>query len=148
DRTGNREMEHFSGLASKMPVYTFFAGLFFFAGLGLPGMSGFVGELMVLIGAFNAVSLPIWVGVIAAGGIVISAAYFLWALQRMFFGKYFVRKAEWDARMHDLSVRELLMLIPIAILVVVLGVYPKLILSYSEETMEFFVRQLSLWSAK
>lgn len=142
DRTGNREMENFSGLASKMPVYTFFMALFFFAGLGLPGLSGFVGELMVLIGAFES-NLSYWIGVLAIVGIIISAAYFLWTIQRMFFGKYFVREPEWRDRMYDLTLREKLMLIPLAVLVLALGIYPKLVLNFSAATMEFFIQHLT-----
>jgi NADH-quinone oxidoreductase subunit M len=143
DRTNNREIEHFSGLASKMPVYTFFVALFFFAGLGLPGMSGFVGELMVLIGAFKSSELSFWISILAVLGIAISAAYFLWTIQRMFFGDYFVRESSWEKNMFDLSAREKLMLIPLGILVLALGIYPRLILDYSNETINFFVQHIS-----
>lgn len=143
DRTNNREIEHFSGLAYKMPAYTFFVAVFFFAGLGLPGLSGFVGELMVLMGAFKTTSLSIWIGLIAILGIAISAAYFLWTIQRMFFGKYFVREKAWEKNMIDLSVREKFMLIPLAVLVIVLGIYPRLVLDYSNETINFFVQHIS-----
>ncbi|MEO1255028.1 MAG: NADH-quinone oxidoreductase subunit M, partial [Bacteroidota bacterium] len=143
DRTGNRQMESFSGLASKMPVYTFFVVLFFFAGLGLPGLSGFVGELMVLIGAFSSSSLSLWIGLLAVVGIIVSAAYFLWTIQRMFFGVYFVRSQTWEASMIDLTIREKLMLVPLAILVVLLGIFPRLILDFSIETIEFFSLHLS-----
>ena len=146
DRTGNREMEHFSGLSNKMPVYTFFVGLFFFAGLGLPGLSGFVGELLVLMGAFRAESLSIWFGLVAVSGLVISAAYFLWTIQRMFLGSYFVREKSWENNMIDLTSREKLQLIPLALLVVLLGIYPRLVLDISNETINFFVQQISLIS--
>lgn len=143
DRTRNREIEHFSGLASKMPMFTFLTALFFFAGLGLPGLSGFVGELMVLLGAFKATSFSYWIGVLATFGIAVSAAYFLWTMQRVFFGKYFVREKSWEANMIDLGARELLMLIPLAILVVLLGIYPRLVLDFSDETINFFVKHIS-----
>jgi len=143
DRTNNRMMEHFSGLVSKMPIYTFFVVLFFFAGLGLPGLSGFVGELMVLIGAFKAGALSIWIGLLATLGIAVSAGYFLWTIQRMFFGKYFVREKSWEPNMIDLTPREKFMLVPLAILVIVLGIYPRLILDYSNETINFFVQHVS-----
>ncbi len=142
DRTSNREMEHFSGLASKMPVYTFFTVVFFFAGLGLPGLSGFVGELMVLIGAFKTSSLSIWIGILATLGIAISAAYFLWTIQRMFFGKYFVRERSWEEYMNDLSAREKLMLIPLTVLVLLLGIYPRVVLDCSNDTINFFVQHV------
>lgn len=143
DRTNNREMEHFSGLASKMPTYTVFVVIFFFAGLGLPGLSGFVGELLILIGAFKASALSLWIGILATLGIAISAGYFLWTIQRMFFGKYFVREKTWDSNMIDLTAREKFMLIPLAILVLLLGIYPRLILDYSNETINFFIQHVS-----
>lgn len=143
DRTNNRMMENYSGLASKMPAYTFFVALFFFAGLGIPGMSGFVGELMVLIGAFTSESLGIWIGMIAILGIIVSAAYFLWTIQRMFYGRYFVREQAWESNMLDLTIREKLMLIPLAILVILLGIFPRLILDFSSGTIEFFMQHVS-----
>ncbi len=143
DRTGNRKMENFSGLASKMPVYTFFMAIFFFAGLGLPGLSGFVGELMVLMGAFESSQFSIWIGLLSTLGIAISAAYFLWTIQRMFYGKYFVRESSWEINMFDLTAREKLMLIPLTILVVLLGIFPRLILDYSNESINFFIKQIS-----
>lgn len=143
DRTHNRKMENFSGLASKMPIYTFFMALFFFAGLGLPGMSGFVGELMVLLGAFKSTFFSAWIGPLAVTGIIISAAYFLWTIQRMFFGNYFVREQAWEQNMFDLTMREKLMFVPLALLVVLLGIYPRLILDYSDQTITFFIEHLS-----
>ncbi|MEO9485057.1 MAG: NADH-quinone oxidoreductase subunit M [Ekhidna sp.] len=143
DRTGNRQMENFSGLAGKMPVYTFFMAIFFFAGLGLPGLSGFVGELMVLMGAFGSSQFSLWIGILATLGIAISAAYFLWTIQRMFYGKYFVREPNWEPNMFDLTAREKLMLIPLVILVILLGIFPRLILDYSNESINFFIQQVS-----
>ncbi|MEQ8904355.1 NADH-quinone oxidoreductase subunit M [Ekhidna sp.] len=144
DRTGNRQMENFSGLAARMPVYTFFMAVFFFAGLGLPGLSGFVGELMVLMGAFGSSKFSLWIGILSTLGIAISAAYFLWTIQRMFYGKYFVRESAWESNMFDLTAREKLMLIPLAILVIALGIYPRLVLDYSNETINFFIQQFSI----
>lgn len=141
DRTHDRTIENFSGLASKLPVYTFFVIIFFFAGLGLPGLSGFVGELLVLMGAYGS-DLNIWASLMATLGIAISAAYFLWTIQRMFFGPYFVRDAAWGEKMKDLSIREKLMLIPLALMVVVLGIYPKLLLDISDHTIHLFISNL------
>ncbi|MEM9895465.1 MAG: NADH-quinone oxidoreductase subunit M [Bacteroidota bacterium] len=140
DRTGNREIENFSGLASKMPVFAFFMGIFFFAGLGLPGFSGFVGELMILMGSFDS-TIPLSVSLLAVSGIILSAAYLLWTAQRVFFGRYFVRRAEWEPKMTDLSLMEKVMFIPLAFLVIILGVYPRLVLDYSEATLTFFASQ-------
>lgn len=143
DRTNNRTMDCFSGLGAKMPIYTFFVGLFFFAGLGLPGLSGFVGELMVLLGAFSSNYLSIWVGLAAVIGIIISAAYFLWTIQRVFLGKYFVRESSWQDKMQDLSMREKSMLIVLGTLIIALGVFPRFILDVSEYSVQLLVHQFS-----
>lgn len=142
DRTRNREIEHFSGLASKMPAFTFFAAIFFFAGLGLPGLSGFVGELLVLLGAFKTGAFSYWIGILATTGIAISAGYFLWTIQRVFFGAYFVREKAWEPNMVDLGAREFLMLAPLAVLIVILGIYPRIVLDFSEETISYFIQHI------
>lgn len=141
DRTKNRQIENFSGLATKMPVFTLFVAIFFFAGLGMPGFSGFVGELMVLIGVFKVAFLSKWVGLLATLGILLGAAYFLWAFQRMFLGEYFVRKSEWGSRMKDLNKREIFMLLMLALLVVFLGLYPKFMLDYMSDSIQLIANQ-------
>ena len=141
DRTGDRRINNFSGLASLMPRFTFFTVLFFFASLGLPGLSGFVGEFLVFLGSIGSSHIPSWVGIVAIAGIVISAAYYLWALQRMFFGKFWTREKEWESKMADLTAREWSMLIPLAILVVLLGLYPNFILNPVNNSIEFFVNE-------
>lgn len=146
DRTHDRAIENVSGLASKMPQYTFFVVLFFFASLGLPGLSGFVGELLVLMGAIGAESIsgvfPAWIGMVAVLGIIISAGYYLWTLQRMFFGKYWVREEKWYEKMKDLDAREWVMLLPLGILVILLGIFPSVILDPIDNSMQFFVEHI------
>lgn len=146
DRTHDRKIENLSGLANKMPVYTFFTVVFFFASLGLPGFSGFVGELLTLIGGIGSESIngliPSWLGILAVSGIIISAAYYLWTLQRMFFGKYWTRNPSWDVKMTDLDGREWLMLLPLAILVLLFGVFPGVILEPLDHSINFFVDQV------
>ena len=144
DRSQNRQIENFSGLASKMPKFTFFVGLFFFASLGLPGLSGFVGELLVLLGAFSSSGtyLSSWVGPLAVTGILLSAGYFIWILQRMFFGKYWVREEVWQANMNDLTKREWLMLLPLGILVLVLGIFPAIVLEPITNSIRFWIEHV------
>lgn len=141
DRTQNREIENFSGLASQMPKFTFIVGLVFFASLGLPGLSGFVGELLVLMSAFASEHLSAWVGPVAVSGILVSAAYFLWTIQRMFFGEYWVREDSWQVNMVDLTTREWLVLAPLGILVVLLGIFPSLLLDPINASLNFWVEQ-------
>jgi len=119
ERRHTREIADFGGLQRVMPV---FAGAFLFiafASIGLPGLNGFIGEFLVLVGSY--LSLPAY-AVAAAFGVVLAAVYLLWAYQRMFTGP--VDKPE-NEGLRDIGLRERLVLLPIAALVVFLGVYPK-----------------------
>lgn len=130
DRTHDRAIENYRGLASRMPNYTIIVTIAFFASLGLPGFSGFIGELFVLLGAFNSGStnglLPKWSAVVAAVGLLLGAVYYLWTLQKMFFGKFWTKEDLYWTKMKDINAREYLMLIPLVILAIVLGIFPSL----------------------
>ena len=143
DRTQNRKIENFSGLATKLPGYSFVVMIVFFASLGLPGLAGFVGELLVLMGAFNVSAvdgmLPNWIGIVAVMGLLITAAYYLWTIQRMFLGKYWVREHSWEPKMKDLEIREWLIFTPLILGIVVLGMYPKIILDTMNHSIELFI---------
>ena len=143
DRTQNRSITNFSGLASKLPSYSFVAMIVFFASLGLPGLAGFVGELLVLMGAFKVnlvfVKLPIWIGIGAIIGLLITAAYYLWAIERMFLGKYWVRESSWQPKMKDLDTREWLIFAPLILGIIILGIYPKVILDTMNHSIELLI---------
>src|SRR5690606_8481843 len=132
DRVHDRYIYNFRGLASLMPKYTAYVAIAFFASLGLPGFSAFIGEAFVIIGAFNAESmatgLPRWMAIGGSLGILLSAAYFLWTLQRMFFGqtRLFGGQA-WQSALTDLSAREQIVLFPALALALLLGIAPSLI---------------------
>ncbi|WP_044201667.1 NuoM family protein [Flammeovirga sp. OC4] len=142
-RTGNLEIENYSGLSSKMPRYTMLATIAFFASLGLPGFSGFMAELFVFLGAFNSSAVnnlvPRWMTIVATLGLVLSAAYYLWAMQRIFLGKYHLKDESMDEKLKDLTKRELLMLSPLAVITLVLGIYPKLLINLIEGSVTVFV---------
>ena len=131
DRTHDRNIDSYRGLASRMPYYTILVTIAFFASLGLPGFSGFIGELFVLLGAFNSSKfnglLSKWQAAIAAIGILLGAVYYLWTLQKMFFGKFWTRKPHYWAKMTDLTHREFLVLLPLVALTIILGLYPGLL---------------------
>ena len=152
DRTYNRTIENFSGLASKLPVYTALVVIVFFASLGLPGLSGFIGEVLVLMGAFASANsdgmVPFTMAIIATLGILISAIYYLWTLQRMFFGDYWVREVSWEAQMKDITTREYLMFLPLVILMLLLGTWPRLVLDVSQVTAEQFIAHLKALGAR
>jgi NADH-quinone oxidoreductase subunit M len=119
DRAHTRGIYEFGGLASQMPVYTGFVTVAFFAAIGLPSMSGFISEALVFVGAFGVESTRI-IAMISTLGILLGAGYMLWTLQRIFFGPL---NEKW-ATLPDLDKREYSMLIPLAVIVIFLGIYP------------------------
>jgi NADH-quinone oxidoreductase subunit M len=132
DRVHTRELDKFGGLAQEMPLYAAFTGFAFMASLGLPGLSGFWGEAMTFIGAFPRYRV---LTMLAATGVIVTAAYHLWALQRMFLGKF---KESWrkskyleayGGKFPEINNRELASLAPLAVLVLVLGFWPRPLLN-------------------
>ncbi len=117
DRAHHREIDGFGGLANRMPEYTGVLGLAFMASLGLPGLCGFISEVLVFLGAFPVYRI---ITIISALTVVITAAYYLWALQRMFLGKL----NEKYAGLPDLNWRERVTLYPLGALIIILGIYP------------------------
>jgi NADH-quinone oxidoreductase subunit M len=124
-RTHDRRIDSYQGLASKLPLFTLMTAIAFFASLGLPAFSGFIGEIFTLMGGFNSPLIPRWLAGLAAFGLVLGAGYFLWTLQRMFFGKFWIR--QYEETLQDLTLREKIMLYPLAILALVFGIFPHLI---------------------
>jgi NADH-quinone oxidoreductase subunit M len=116
----------------------------FFASLGLAGFSGFVAELMVFLGAFNSAGvnalLPRWMAVTATLGLLLGAGYYLWTLQRMFFGSFYVREAAWQKKLKDLDLREYVMFIPLIIAVIVFGIFPGLFLDLVSQSVNDFIK--------
>ncbi len=142
DRTGDRLIENYRGLASAMPYFTAVVVIGFFASLGLPGFSGFIAEILILFGAFSASTnavLPVWMAILATLGLVLGATYYLWTLQRMFFGEFWVFKSKWHERLSDLTTREYLMFIPCILITIVLGIFPHLLLDIIGPSVGLFV---------
>ena len=133
DRTHDRMIENYRGLAVRMPIFTAVVIVSFFASFGLPGFSGFIAELFILLGAFNSEFvnglIPKWMAIVATSGILLGAVYYLWTLQRMFFGKFWIRTGiTWKEGLYDLDTREKIITLPLAILAVVFGIFPHLLL--------------------
>ncbi|MDI9875428.1 complex I subunit 4 family protein [Flectobacillus rivi] len=137
-RTHDRRINSYQGLASKMPVYTALTAVAFFASLGLPAFSGFIGEFFTLIGGFNSLYFPKWVTGLGVLGLVLGAGYFLWTLQRMFFGKFWSRYEE--SVLSDLNTREKLMLFPLAILALIFGIFPNLVFDVSNQAVNELIK--------
>ncbi len=119
DRLHTREIDRYGGLAINMPKYALFFMLFTMASIGLPGTSGFVGELLSLMGIYQVSS---WVAFVATTGIILGAAYMLYLYRRVIFGE---QKNADAAAMPDLTLREWAMLAPIAAAVMWMGIYPE-----------------------
>jgi len=117
-RTHMRGVDDFGGLGARLPVYTGVTMLAMLASLGLPGLMGFVAEFLIFLGAFQIYPT---LTVLALVGVVVTVAYFLWAIHRIFFGPL---NARWAA-LPDLDARERWALVPLAAVMVFVGVYPR-----------------------
>ena len=121
DRAHTREINAFGGLAARVPEYAALTGLAFMASLGLPGLAGFIGEVLVFIGSFGAADPAFrWYVIVAVPSVVITAGYYLWTMQRMFLGKM---NEKWSS-LWDVNWRERFTLYPLAVVTIALGVYP------------------------
>ena len=130
DRAHHRRIAGFGGLASVTPVYAAITSLAFFAAIGLPGLSGFISEVMILVGSFKVYQVET---IISGLGIILGAGYMLWAYQRVFFGKI----NEEYANLEEINAVELTSLVPLGIIVIVLGIFPTLLIEYFEVSMNY-----------
>ena len=138
ERRHTRLIEDFGGLARILPVFTAFFMIVTLSSIGLPGLNGFVGEFLILVGAFRS---NVTYAVLGAVGIVLAAAYMLWMFQRVMFGE--VRHEE-NRKLKDLSLREIVVLVPIVLFIVGIGVYPKPFLSRMDRSVEYVLEQAQM----
>src|SRR5205085_6709722 len=124
DRAHHRNLDNFRGLYEPMPLYGGISAIIFFAALGLPGLCGFVGEFMVVLSTWNFDKV---FAILAALTVVVTAAYILWTLQRVYLG---TNEAYKDYP--DITLRELICIVPLVILAVALGVLPSLVFNWME----------------
>ena len=137
ERSHTRDIDAFGGLWIKLPVYSGIMTLFCLGSLGLPGLSGFISEFMVFIGSYPSFKIIVPLAVI---GVVITAAYFLRMIQRMFLGTFDGKK--WEA-LTEINGREIFTVAPLAILMIGIGVYPAPLVNMIKATMENIVRLVS-----
>jgi NADH-quinone oxidoreductase subunit M len=138
DRTHVRDLDAFGGLALTMPKYTGIVTVAFFAALGLPGLSGFVSEAFSFLGAFQVDKLRI-ITMVSALGIILTAAYMLWTLQRVFLGK---TNEKWGL-LPDINARELIMLVPLAVIILALGIFPSFMLNVMASSVNNLIKLIS-----
>lgn len=140
ERRHTREISEFGGIARVMPLYTVFFALAMLASVGLPGLNGFVGEFLTLLGAFQSPFLDSQVyAIVAATGVIFAAVYLLWMFQRVMFGK---NENPANYNLKDLTKREITMLVPMVLFIVWIGVYPHTFLSKSDIYSKTLVNKL------
>jgi NADH-quinone oxidoreductase subunit M len=137
ERRHTRLLEDFGGIAKVMPVFSVFLTIVALSSIGVPGTNGFVGEFLVLVGAFK--SEPIYT-VIAATSVIFAAAYLLWAVQRIIYNPL-VKPENEALKGNDLNWREIGLLTPLVIAILWIGVYPKPALQKTEAAAERLVRE-------
>lgn len=143
DRVHHRSLHQFGGLFGRMPLYSGLAFGLFFAGMGLPGLCGFVGEFLVVLSTWK-YSIPL--AVIAASVLVLTASYILWTLQRVYLGPdYRGPRAE---SLTPISRRELWIAAPLMATAILFGVYPRALLDYSQPSVDRTVDQLVDWQER
>ncbi|MFL5336403.1 MAG: NADH-quinone oxidoreductase subunit M, partial [Geminicoccaceae bacterium] len=138
DRIHSREIDAYGGLAEVMPVYATVFMLFMLASIGLPGTSGFVGEILVIVGAFEGSS---WVAFFAATGMILGAAYMLWLYRRVIFGELLKETLK---GIRDLRANEVIAFAPLLALVIVMGIYPTLFLDPMHASVNQLLAQLGV----
>jgi NADH-quinone oxidoreductase subunit M len=119
ERRHTRLISDFGGLSKQMPIFATIFMIITLSSIGLPGTNGFVGEFLILLGAFE--SELRWYAVIATSGVILSAVYMLWMFQRVMFGKLDNVK---NQQLKDLDAREIAIMVPLVVMVFVMGVYP------------------------
>jgi len=134
ERRHTRLIADFGGLSKPVPVFAVFFMIAALSSIGIPGMNGFIGEVMIMIGGF--IVKPLY-GILAAGGVVLSAVYMLWMYQRVMFGP--VTHDE-NSKLKDLDFREIIILVPLVILIFFIGLYPQPVISKYQKSVREIVR--------
>jgi NADH-quinone oxidoreductase subunit M len=137
DRVHHRDLNQFGGIVGIMPHYTGLAAGIFFAGLGLPGLCGFIGEVFSVLSAWNYDRL---LAIIAAAGVILTAGYILWTIQRVYFGPEY--KGPHGEALTPMSGREATVAYVLLVLAIYLGVYPESMFGLMRATIAGLVQNL------
>lgn len=141
DRVHHRNLDEFGGLFGKMPVYTGVSMVIFFAALGLPGLCGFIGEVLVVLSVWNYSQA---LAAIAAFVMILTAGYILWTIQRVYLGPEY--KGPHGDALRPMTRRELAIAAPLLAFAVLLGVYPKAVFNYMAPSVDRTVDALAAWA--
>lgn len=132
ERRHTRQIADFGGLATPMPLFSTLFVIITFSSIGLPLLNGFVGEFLILIGTFNS-AYSRYFAVFATTGVILSAVYMLWMIQRVLFGEITNEK---NRNLPDLNLREKFVLVPLVILIIFMGIYPSFFLNRTAEQIK------------
>ncbi|MCH2129838.1 MAG: NADH-quinone oxidoreductase subunit M [Pirellulaceae bacterium] len=143
DRVHHRNLAEFGGIYGKMPLYTGLAIVLFFAGLGLPGLCGFIGEVLVVLSVWEYSHV---LAIISAAVVILTAGYILWAVQRVYLGAEYLGPHE--EALTPLKGREFAVAFPLVVLAIVLGIFPGIILQYMDPTIDRQINELVSWQER
>jgi len=141
DRRHTRLISEFGGLAKVMPLFSIALLVVSLSSIGLPGLNGFIGEFLILLGAFHSTFISHWYAGIAATGVIFAAVYLLWMYQRVVFGNV-TNPA--NQGLKDLSVREIAVLVPVLLFIVWIGIFPGTFLKQSASATRHLVSTVQL----
>ncbi len=131
-RVHHRNLDNYGGLGQVLPLYAGFTAVAFFASLGLPGLAGFISEILVFLGSFKVDWLRPY-AIVSTLGVLLGAGYLLWTYQRVFFGQL---KNQEYSKLPDLHFKEVVSLIPLIVFMVLVGVYPKSVITFLSASIE------------
>jgi len=142
ERTHRRDIAYYGGIAKIVPVYSTALLIASLSSIGLPGLNGFIGEFLILLGSFKSQVLDNWwYTVFAASGVIFAAVYLLWMYQRIVFGV--VKNPDLKNHLTDFNKRELIVLIPIFVFIVWIGIYPSTFLNLTEAASQSILNHVS-----
>lgn len=144
ERTHSREIAKYGGLASALPIFTIAFIIVTMSSIAVPMTNGFIGEFLILMGAFKYSTVA---AAVSVTGVVLGAAYMLWMVKRVFFGPKgeIVKHAEEDAHhaLHDLSLREWIVIVPMIIMIFWMGLFPNHFMDYSKKSVDHLIENKS-----
>jgi len=143
DRVHHRNLEEFGGIFGRMPVYSGLAIAVFFAGLGLPGLCGFIGEVLVTLSSWNYSRV---LAAVSAFTVILTAAYILWAIQRVYLGAEY--KGPHGDHLTPITPRELAIATPLVFFAILFGVAPQILFNYVTPTVNRQVETLADWTRR
>ena len=141
DRVHHRNLDQFGGLFQRMPTFAGISVVIFFAAMGLPGLCGFIGEVLVVLAAWN---YSMVLAAVAASVVILTAGYILWTIQRVYLGSEY--KGPHTEALAPMNRREIAIAAPLVVLALVLGIFPMTLLSYTGPTVDRLADDLSAWT--